>query len=214
MAKSQKRALADCCHGAHHERAAIRDACGACAKSDDCPPALRTLCSCLAELASHPGEIHSTVSACRDMASRCGVDACKQGGKRWKQRSNCCFRMCDACDRFCHQRCALPDALATQLPMLCAFKTGPKIPGTRAYVPPTKLDFAAVVYCASTSCSAGPAYCHKAGTPCREYPGGLLEFACRCKCDPSLPQLSDADMKKCFEMSFNTCGHGPYACYP
>lgn len=189
-------------------------ACEACAKNADCPAPLKALCRALATLSAHEGEIHATVCACRDVASRCGVEACKEHGKGWRKEAEVCFRMCDACDKMCHQRCTLAEALSGAKPLRCAFKSGPAIPGTAPYAAPTTLTQPCVVYCASTSCAAASLYCHKAKAPCVEYPGGLLEYVCRCECDPSLPPLPPADAARCLAMEFNECGGGSYACHP
>lgn len=200
-------------------RDALCKACETCLKGKDVPKPLAVVCEMIRTLCKeqHAVEMHGCVNACRDMASRCGVEACKQKARGWRGRAQCCFRMCDACDNFCHQRCSLPKALAGNRPLLCAFNTGPRIPGTERYVPPSKLGSGTyVVYCASTSCGAGPQYCHRAasGAVCLEYPGGLLEYACRCECDDQLKKMKKAEHDACLRMDFNHCGKGPHQCYP
>ena len=208
---------------AHYaNRSFLKRACDACASAPECPPALRVVCTALAQLAHKhkTEELHSLVHACRDIASRAGVRACRGQKAAWQREAVCCFQFCDACDRFCHQRCALPDAMAQvrqgKQALRCALRGGtPHIPGSApTYVAPTSVDGPCVVYCASTSCVAASTYAHKVKGECWEYPGGVLEYACRTTCDASLPKLALADFHRAMALEFNGCGRGPHACHP
>lgn len=194
--------------------------CTACMKNNYCPLEVKLCCTTLVGLLKHTTvEPHSCVHATRDVVSRCVVEWCKAKRRQWKATCKCCFELCDALDRFCHQRIALPDVVESKLPLLCAFKAGPKIPGTDPYKAARNVEVAScVVYCANTSCSASTTYCHGLPRGCThyEYPGGLLEYACRCACgDSHIPALPPHDLAKCMKMDFNDCRHrGQYHCHP
>ena len=107
----------------------------------------------------------------------------------------------------------------------CAFPKGPVLPNTQPYLPSSDVPSSqgeCFVYCASTSCGASAEYRH--GLPgvlkSREYPGGLLEYACRSACDdPAIrtsphPRMSESDVKNCKSMDFNHCGTGRHHCFP
>lgn len=207
----------------HHIPApSLSKACKKCANDRHCPKALKVCCGFLRTILRHKEiEPHSCVHAARDVASRCAVSACRRKKKNWKECCMCCFHLCDALDRFCHQRISLPDALSSDnMQLLCAFQRGLKIPGTDAYRDPSSVRGGpCIVYCASTSCSASCVYCHSVSKACdtMEYPGGILEYCCRCQCDESLPmpkgglRLVLREFKK---MDFNHCGGKGHRCYP
>ena len=201
---------------------------GKCSSNKACPEEVRACCQMMIDVLRHSVEPHSCVHACRDVASRCAVRAWKTPGAKgeWKGVCMCCFELCDALDGFCHQRIPLREALAHPH-LRCAFSKGPVLPNTKRYLPSSSVPFSSsqkecVVYCASTSCGASAEYRH--GLPgqlaSREYPGGLLEYACRCACDdPAIrasphPRMSDSDVKKCKSMDFNHCGTEGRHCFP
>ena len=200
---------------------ALAAACDTCGRKKACPQEVQACCTMLAAVLRTRGgvEPHSCVHACRDVASRCAVRAWKEESDGWKEACLCCFSLCDALDGFCHQRIPLAGALAHKN-LLCAFETGPKLPGTQPYRAAQKVPAGqeCVVYCASTSCGASAAYRHGLKCAAREYPGGLLEYACRCKCgDPTIQghkEMAKDQLSKCKMMDFNHCGTGKHHCFP
>ena len=174
-------------------------ACNTCCESAACPFEVRCICECLKKCLTKTVECHALVHACRDIASRCACEACVSSKKGWKECCRCCFSLCDACDSYCHQRCSLPQMLEMrrreECDMVCAFKEGPKIPGTKDYVPPAKINKFCCVYCANSACGAERSYCDQIKSSVKHlaYPGGLLEYHCRSKIDASLSPLKAFD---------------------
>lgn len=184
----------------HHQMAStLKHACTRCAKDPACRPEVRACCECLLACLDTGVECHAMVHACRDIAARCACEAClaRKGG--WRELCSCCFELIDACDSYCHQRCSLPEMLRMYASggcdLRCAFKTGPTIPGTAAYTPPSRVAKKCCVYCANSSCGAERSFCERMPKEVTHltYPGGLLEYHCRTHLDPSLPRLKGFD---------------------
>lgn len=191
---------------------ALKSACTRCASDPSCRPEVSACCQCLLACLSTGIECHAIVHACRDIASRCACDACLSRAKGWEALCRCCFPLIDACDSYCHQRCSLPEMLkmcsSGACDMRCAFKSGPYIPGTSPYEPPSKVGKRCCVYCANSSCGAERSYCDRMpkSVPHVSYPGGLLEYYCRSQ----MPGSTLTKLKGFHPQSFKhrSCTHG------
>ena len=183
-------------------RAKVLSQCKKCLSDPNCPAEVKNCCEMLANMCKYKNmELHSCVACCRDVASRCGCRGHLKGTKRGMDEAACCFELCDCLDSFCHQRRSLPDAMRMlgreDADLVCALegKDVPIIPGTVPYRKPSSLKSkgprkrVAIVYCANTACDMASHYTHemrKTKTPngfdaVVEYPGGALEYACRCE---------------------------------
>lgn len=163
------------------------------------PPEVRACCACLKTCLVTGIECHAMVHACRDVASRVACTACLERHKNWKTLCRKCFRICDACDSYCHQRCSLAEmrkmCSSGMCDLRCAFESGPQIPGTAPYKAPQDVRRKCCVYCANSACGAEQSYCDAMRQDVEHvaYPGGLLEYHCRTQLDRTLPSLVDFD---------------------